>query len=469
MLSLKIASILPDTAPHEGLVLGSLWAQHFVLVLLCVQFRWYLYTKDQRKPFDEWILQHWKETFVANGLAVYPFLYFFQGLAAISEHHQPTRATIAWIRVLLHVLGIPFAFLLWDLGWVYSRKFSKILLINFHHLGVFLALPFHITEDPVVAARTSRIFGWIWLVHIFPWLIATPLQLLIAKGANEEVVVSAFLRTKHLYSAMTVFLVHDYFCGEFQPGFGWNYQTVSLFTLWIGRFGYNQNFRRSKIFRRIEFPGSIMVVFSSLFFEGNIYRGAAATACIYASILLVKSAFQEDRPGKWDPGHPSIARVLNDFEREFLSNSNPTKESPVSQESLFLWKENQSTLEEKYPLARAIINNNLQNLEAIIVKGGDGNTSSIYQPMRELKNQTPGELAVSLGRIRCVLLLITKAGLDPWEGDHCEGNSIWKLSERFQIAPLLELRDRLEPFALDAYPPVSTSISDRAAKIILRF
>ena len=115
-------------------------------------------------------------------------------------------------------------------------------------------------------------------------------------------------------------------------------------------------------------------------------------------------------------------------------------------------------------MARAIIKNDLEKLEATIIRG-----ENVDATMKELKNLTPGELAVSLGRIRCVLLLITKAGLDPWEGGHCEGNSIWVLTRQCRVAPLLELKDRLEPIALNAYPPVSASIFDRAWKIIRSF
>ncbi len=465
--------MLPETAPNIGLVLGSLWAIFFALVLLSVQFRWYLYTWEQRKSHDEWIVRNRKEIFAANGAVVYPFFYFFQGIAAPPSD----PLAVAWIRILLHIMSIPFAVLLWDMGRLYGREFWTLVVIDFHHLGVFLALPFHITEDPMVAARTTRVFGWLWSVHIFQWIIAGPLPVLIAKGADAATVLWVFERSKEVYMVVSVYFVYDYFCGESQPGFGWNYQTVSLVTLWIGRFGYNKNYRRSMIIRRIEFPGSIAVVVSAVFFQRNIYRGASATICAYASILFAMSVFPDNRPGKWDPGHPAIAKILVEFERGLLASSNTiagnSLDTPEHQELMYMWRENQLRLEEKYPLAQAILENNLKNLEAIVLKGGgDGNDAvSIYQPMRELKNLTGGELAVSIGNIPCVLLLITKAGLNPWENGHCEGedNNIWELAKRFRLKPLLELRERLEPAALDAYPPISSSIFDRAAKIIRRF
>lgn len=361
---------------------------------------------------------------------------------------------------------------------MYGRDFWTLVVIDLHHLGVFLALPFHITEDRVVAARTTRVFGWLWLVHVFQWLIAKPLPALVAKGANPTTIEFFFNRSKEIYVSLSVYFVYDYFCGESQPGFGWNYQTISLTTMWIGRFGYNQNFRRSMILRRIEFPGSIAVVLSAILFEGNFYRGIAVTICIYVLILFAISVVREIRPGKWDSGHPAIAKVLVDFEREFLTASTTrataitkTLELPRHQELLYLWKENQSQLEKRYPLARAILENNLKKLEAIVLKGRVGDDVAIYQPMRELKNLTAGELAVSMGRIRCVLLLITKGGLDPWESGHCEGedNSVWTLAKRFHLKPLLDLRQKLEPVALDAYPPAPSSTFDRATKIISRF
>jgi len=467
--------MLPETPPPVMLVLGSLWALFFALVLLSVQFRWHLYTREQRKPYDDWILKYRKEIFAANGLVVYPFLYFFQGLVA-----PPTdQVAVAWIRILLNISSIPFALLLWDMARMYGTEFWALALIDLHHLGVFLALPFHITEDPVVAARTTRVFGWLWFVHILSWLIAKPLPALIAKGANATAVEFIFNRCKEIYVSMSVYFVYDYFCGESQPGFGWNYQTLSLTTMWIGRFGYNQNFRRSMIFRRIEFPGSIAAVLSTIFFEGNFYRGIAATVCIYALFAFAISAIREIRPGKWDPGHPAIAKVLFVFERQLLATSKTcaaaTTKTLELEELLHLWKEDQSQLEKRYPLARAILENNLKNLEAIVSKGGGRNDDvSIYQPMRELKNLTAGELAMLLGRTRCVLLLITKAGLDPWEGGQCDGQdnsvcSVWTLAKRLRLQPLLELRQKLEPVALNAYPPVSSSIFDRFAEIIRRF
>lgn len=467
MVSSRIVSMLPETAPPLGLVLGSFWAIFFVLVLLCVQFRWYLYTWEQRKPYDEWIVRNRKEIFAANGAVVYPFFYFFQGIVA-----PPTDPiAVLWIRILLNFLSIPFAVLLWDMARTYGREFWTLVVINCHHVGVFLALPFHITEDPVIAARTTRVFGWLWSVHILQWLIAGPLPALIAKGADAATIMWAFNRTKEIYVVGSVYFVYDYFCAEFQPGFGGNYQTASLVTLWIGRFGYNKNYKRSMIFRRIEFPGSIAAVLSAVFFEGNFYRGVSATICVYASILFAMSVFPDNRPGKWDPGHPAIAKILVKFEKEFSASSNTkagnTLDIPQHRELMLMWKENQSRLEKKYPMAQAILENNLKNLEAIVLKGGE----DVYQPMRELKNLTAGELAMSIGNIPCVLLLVTKAGLDPWENGHCEGedNCIWALAKRFRLEPLLELREKLEPVALDAYPPISSTIFDRAAKIIRRF
>ena len=97
--------------------------------------------------------------------------------------------------------------------------------------------------------------------------------------------------------------------------------------------------------------------------------------------------------------------------------------------------------------------------------------ANIHKPMNELRNLTAGELAVSFGRIHCVVVLMSRGGLDPWEGNnHTGGENIWVLAKTNKLHSLSSgLKQNLEPVAFDAHPPLSLPFLDRAKNIIRTF
>lgn len=118
--------------------------------------------------------------------------------------------------------------------------------------------------------------------------------------------IPALDRMRELYSVVTTYLLYQYFNAESQPVFGWNYQTVSVCTLLVGRYFFNDNVNIVPYFRHVEAPGSISV-FISATTGYNICCGLFLTACMYAIILLVQIMRNSDiRPSKWDPTHPKV-------------------------------------------------------------------------------------------------------------------------------------------------------------------
>ena len=272
-------SFISENEPPVGLVNATRLILYFIIVALFLQYRALLFTKDQRERYDGWLVRNWKHFFTAHSLIVYPFFHFFGGLGYGRDPH--TGAAAAWAEILLNVMSIPLALLLWDGAIVYGTQFETMLLAGLHHIGVFIVLPYHIYEDPLIASRTTKLFGWLWLTHGFRFIQNTLLPFvfseMIPKGGKN---IPALDRMRELYSLITVSLLYSYLNAESQPGFGWNYQTMSILPLLIGRYLFNGNFNRISYFRRVEIPGSISIFISAVSCC-ELYWGIITTICLY--------------------------------------------------------------------------------------------------------------------------------------------------------------------------------------------
>jgi hypothetical protein len=274
-------SLIPENEPPVGLVNATRLISYLIIAALFFQYRALLFTKDQRERYDGWLIRNWKHFFTAHSLTVYPFFYFFGGLGYGCDTHT---AAAAWIEILLNVMSIPLALLLWDGAIIYGTQFETMLLAGLHHIGVFIVLPYHIHENPLIASRTTKLFGWLWLTHGFRFIQNTLLlPLFVVSGgmiSKGEENIPALDRMRELYSLITVSLLSSYFSAESQPGFGWNYQTVSILPLLIGRYLFNRNFNRISYFRRVEIPGSISIFISAVS-SCKVYWGIIITICLY--------------------------------------------------------------------------------------------------------------------------------------------------------------------------------------------
>ena len=76
-------------------------------------------------------------------------------------------------------------------------------------------------------------------------------------------------RSMGWYSLGSVYLFHIYITGQEQPGIGWNYQTIALMCMLWGRYVGGDNWRIVAYFRRVECPGTIMVLINYFMFRKN--------------------------------------------------------------------------------------------------------------------------------------------------------------------------------------------------------
>ena len=130
------------------------------------------------------------------------------------------------------------------------------------------------------------------------------------------------------------------------------------------------NINNVPFFNRVEVPGSISV-FISVITGYKIYWGMLLTICLYTILLfvqIIRSADNNIRPSKWDPTHPEIAKVLQQFETSFLllaDDDHCLRSAPdidynfKNRGLLYVWETNELELQENYPIAKAIIDNDV--------------------------------------------------------------------------------------------------------------
>ena len=209
---------------------------------------------------------------------------------------------VAATQILKYLALSLLALTLYDFGMVFNSILKDIafwFFINCHHLGAFIALYFgpygfggheyeangvpESTNIDVSLALNAKLFGWLWVIHAFSFLLEVIFPLIGLKYKDDER--SKFLDLiKHVYSVVTCYWFYQYFNADCQPGVNvkfWqnrsehtpsyqsvagsnlNYQTLALFVMLLGRFFVNANFRKVDFIRRIEFPGFWIIVFDN--------------------------------------------------------------------------------------------------------------------------------------------------------------------------------------------------------------
>jgi hypothetical protein len=158
-----------------------------------------------------------------------------------------------------------------------------MILEGFHHIGVLLVLPYHIYIDPLIASRTSNVFGWLWLAHHGFSFIERNMFPLLGMETGEGRKTPALKRMRERYATITVTFIYSYYFAEGQPGIGLNYQTIALTNMiFSGRFTLCH--RYVDWMRYIEVPGAIFVYTSALC-GYNLYWGMVSTVCAYTCAL----------------------------------------------------------------------------------------------------------------------------------------------------------------------------------------
>lgn len=395
---------------------------------------------------------------------MYLVLYSFQSAAYDPNSNDSSTTSRNYsVEILLHLTMIPFAWLLWDGGQYQAHDKRNIFLHGCHHIGALLILPYHIYENPIVASRTTSMFGHLWFAHAFSFIqrYIHFVPLLGIKKIKEGDKSLAMKRMRDVYAAITVLCIYLYYFADGQPGIGLNYQTIALTIMILARYILACQF--CDWMRYIEIPGAIFVYMSAVC-QYKIFWGIVVTACIYICALSWTVWKVAQRPSKWDPTHPAIAKVLSTYEEKFTSSNYPKGLSagidglPRGEAVKSYCDSQPDWWKEKYPIIVAISANDVNKLKTLTKQDG----VDLNFKLEDIGDLTAGWWASHCGHLHCLIVLL-KAGLNPWE------TLVWTEAKKQQISPLFELKEDLEDITLKLYPPAPEPIFDRCVKCISQF
>ena len=234
-----------------------------------------------------------------------------------------TAEAVAVTQIVKYLVLSFLALALYDFGVKFIdiwKDFKNCFLLNCHHFGVFITLCFgpygyggypygaegasDSTDIDASLALNAKMFGWLWLIHAFGFLleIIFPLIGLNYKEGERSKSLDAI---KHIYSVVTCYFYYQYFNADCQPGVNFkfwenqskdtpsyqavagsnlNYQTLSLFVMVMGRFFVLDNIRGVDFLRRVEFPGFCIIIFDHCM--GHVARSSPDTMLTVQTHIL---------------------------------------------------------------------------------------------------------------------------------------------------------------------------------------
>jgi hypothetical protein len=244
-----------------------------------------------------------KYVFWLHGTLTFSFMWLCQprNLMSIFGDNLDLLAVLQCVMISL------LAIVLWDFGHAmfWSENLQYIILVNLHHVGLFLAImlgPGWRVDALVDSNESTRLnlehqvsldtwmFGHLWLIHslglivdiILPYLF----RIKLVQGQRS---------LKHGYALGSVYFYHQYMNSNLDKFF--TYQTSSLFVMLIARYMISGNGMNVDFFRRIEFPGLIMVVIDrALGFHDNFCQRSLAIMVGLCGIYLVYKVFFVELP-----------------------------------------------------------------------------------------------------------------------------------------------------------------------------
>ena len=331
-----------------------------VLVLLCLRIGGFIFNNEKTKKYDNWLRNNLKTIYHFHAPALYLAFHLSEGVAYSSDSSLSRNP---FVEIIFNIFFIPLAILLYDGGAIHTTGIKDALLANMHHLGAIIALPYHIYEsNPMIASRNTKVFAWIWFPHSFSFLQTYIFPVFGIKKGKEQDKSKILSMMRYAYAMRTIALVYSYFNDEGQPGIGWNYQTASLTSLLIGRHALNMG--TVDWMRYIEIPGTVFVYCTAICGH-NARIGLVTTAALYLGCWVRSVWKQEERPSKWDPKQPEVARILSKHEKRFFSefpdglsegiSASPTK----SVDAVKSWCTTHPEYEKEYPVIWCICLNDV--------------------------------------------------------------------------------------------------------------
>jgi hypothetical protein len=282
------------------------------------------------------------------------------------------------------------------------------------------------------ASLDTCIFGWLWMIHSFGFLLEIILPYVFGVKLVEGARSLSVDAIKHVYALGTVYFYHRYINYNLDKFF--TYQTSSLLVMLFGRFLVNGNWKNVDFLRRIEFPGFLIVVVDRVlgFHDNFCQRSVTLTVCLFVIYLVYTVIFVELTPMParfFSPeDNPELKKFLEEETDAVLGVSETaekisaakTKWESVSGFILQWWdgkeSEDGTKWSQKYPVHDALTHlpgdrENIENFINLLDKIGE---KALDQPMTDLNDNVPLILCSYQYNYECILILL-KRGADPYK------------------------------------------------------
>ena len=416
------------------------------------------------------------------------------------------------LAVMQHGMVSLLAIVLWDFGYVNSG--ISMILVNCHHVGLFLAILFgpgwgidafvgdSSDEENYEIIKSSLerqvhldtcMFGWLWMIHSFGFLLQVILPLLgikLKEGTPSPLVTTI----QHAYACGTVYFYQQYMNSN--PNKFFTYQTCSLFIMLFGRYLTNSNWKHISYLRRIEFPGFwIVLVDRALGFRDTYCQRSLAIAfCGFAAYLLYAVQFKilMPKPNVYvGPNeNPELKKFLED-ETSKVRGSSLSPDELEKAKTMWIGKRlfavdwwdklsssDETKLAEIYPVHNIVLTTqpgdqkDAEKLANLLDKIGE---KALNQPVKEWYDGSPTEFSASISySYECTLVLLKK-GANPYLEDAIGQYAVrtGKL-DPFGFSPIKPAGlgysegfwDRFDQICLEKSPPKLLSRKEKFRKIV---
>lgn len=378
-----------------------------------------------------------KELFWAHGIATFSVMYVVQptNLASMGRYFGARMTGLIMAKYTLLSMLVA---LLWDGLFFRKMGLKELVLLNCHHIGLFLAVGLgrgwalgdeDSMSDLVLQKQVSIdtcLFGWMWAIHGFGFILEHIFPLFRIHLLEGERSV-ALDRIKYGYSMMTFYWYYKFFKAESQPGVGFNYQTLALLTMLVGRFIPNT---RVPFLRRVEMPGVAVLLIDGMFFDDiYMHRSTALCLAIFAGYLIHFCCFKAYDPKPAQFFGPKENAKLRAFLGAETNSVNEVFEDNVSKTAIMVsWFESKATKKgnnrkdgvdsptfvTRYPLHYAVCKNDKQQIQALL----ESCKVDVNEPIMEHYELTPLQLvsycARHFGYGEGAMLILLKNGANPY-------------------------------------------------------
>jgi hypothetical protein len=428
----------------------------FYIVLAFHVCHWGIFMKRPSEILVEFLHKYKAVKYISwmHGVGVFAALYWLQKQSAMSAANYFALAALV--------------FVLWDCGMVHSKSPKFLFLLNLHHIGVFIALLYQTGEPPARAWRNTSLYGWLWSIHSFGILNEVLLPLIGIRLKEGEKCISLEV-VRHIYAVFSSYFLYQYLNDVGQFGLGWNYQTLAVVCMYMGRFLTNDNYANVPFLRRVEVPGAVVIIVDHLFFRDVCLQRAASVTfsfavCLFTYHLMFKRC--RAKPEQWFS--PDENEHINTFLEGAGKHLVPAKVEHGDEEKkkkkdpkdllIESWFDGNAGWTENWPLHRAVAVGDAEEVEKLLANKSEKANCHPNAKMTPIDSRPYGSVpigwAVHLDR-RTIIMLLLKHGANPYLAGH-DGKDAVDVAVHVNDSDKKELKqffEKLDTVALKASPP----------------